>query len=132
MTPSGECLARLSPSGFEACFENWVRGSVQQLAGAAVSPDGKRARHSADKAEGTEAIALVSAWARTQRLTVGQVKVSAASNEITAVPELLSAIDLEDRVVSVDALNTQTEIAAQIRARRGDDVMALKGNHALL
>jgi predicted transposase YbfD/YdcC len=128
----GRVFARLSPVRFEACFENWVRLSVKKLAGEVVSLDGKRARHSYDKAKGKEAIALVSAWARTQRLTLGQVKVSEDSNEITAVPELLSVIDLEGAVVTVDALNTQKEIASEIRGKRADYVMALKGNHALL
>lgn len=128
----GRVFARLSPSGFEACFENWVRLSVKQLSGEVVSLDGKRVRHSYDQAAGKEAIELVSAWARTQRLTLGQVKVTPASNEITAVPELLKVIDLEGAVVTVDALNTQKEIASEIRAKRADYVMALKGNHALL
>jgi predicted transposase YbfD/YdcC len=126
----GRVFARLSPAGFEACFENWVRVNVKKLSGEVVSLDGKRARHSYDKAEGKEAIELVSAWARTQRLTLGQVKVASTSNEITAVPELLKVIEMEGAVVTVDALNTQKEIAAQIRARHAHYVMALKGNHA--
>lgn len=48
------------------------------------------------------------------------------------MPELLKVIDLAGAVVTVDALNTQKEIAAHIRAKRADYVMALKGNHALL
>jgi predicted transposase YbfD/YdcC len=58
------------------------------------------------------------------------VKVAQASNEITAVPELLKAIEIEGAVVTVDALNTQKESATQIRRKRADYVMALKGNHA--
>ncbi|MDQ3252542.1 MAG: ISAs1 family transposase [Acidobacteriota bacterium] len=125
----GRVFARLSPVGFEACFARWVNVSVKKLSGEVVSLDGKRARHSYDKAAGKEAIELVSAWAREQRLTLGQVKVAPDSNEITAVPELLKVIEIEGAVVTVDALNTQKEIAAQIRAKRADYVMALKGNH---
>jgi predicted transposase YbfD/YdcC len=128
----GRVFARLSPTGFEACFERWVSVSVKKLSGEVVALDGKRARHSYDKAEGKEAIELVSAWARSQRLTLGQVKVAVDSNEITAVPELLKVIDIEGAVVTVDALNTQKEIAAQIRVQRADYVMALKGNHSRL
>ena len=125
----GRVFALLSPLGFEACFERWVSVSVKNLSGEVVSLDGKRARHSYDKAEGKEAIELVSAWARAQRLTLGQVKVAEDSNEITAVPELLKIIEIEGAVVTVDALNTQKEIAAHIRRKRADYVMALKGNH---
>lgn len=65
----GRVFARLSPLGFAACFERWVRVSVKNLAGEVVALDGKRARRSYDHATGKEAIELVSAWARNQRLT---------------------------------------------------------------
>jgi predicted transposase YbfD/YdcC len=125
----GRVFARLAPAEFAACFESWARASVKQLSGEVVALDGKRARHSFDRAEGKEAIELVSAWVKEQRLTLGQVKVAADSNEITAVPELLKAIEIKGAVVTVDALNTQKEIAAQIRAKGADYVLALKGNH---
>jgi predicted transposase YbfD/YdcC len=128
----GRFFARLSPAEFEVCFEQWVRASVPSLAGEVVPLDGKRVRHSYDKAEGKEAISLVSAWARDHRLSLGQVRVAADSNEITAIPQLLTAIDIQGAVVTVDALNTQKEIAAQIRAKGADYVMALKGNHGSL
>lgn len=128
----GRFFARLSPAAFGECFERWVRTGLRPLSGEVVSLDGKRARRSYDTAEGKEAIKLVSAWARNQRLSLGQVKVAEESNEITAVPQLLRALELEGAVVTVDALNTQKEIAAQIRERRADYVLALKGNHACL
>ena len=82
--------------------------------------DGKRVRRSHDKAAGTAAIEFVSAGARNQRLTVGQVKVAVKSNQITAVPELLKTLDLEGAVVTVEALNTRKEIAARIREKKAD------------
>jgi len=125
----GRLFARLNPREFALCFECWARGSLKQLSGEVVALDGKRVRRSYDKAEGTGAIELVSAWAREQRLTLGQMKVADDSNEITAVPELLKVIDIEGAVVTVDALNTQKETAATVRAKKADYVMALKGNH---
>lgn len=125
----GRVFARLSPAEFAKCFERWARAGLRLLSGEVVAVDGKRVRRSYDKAAGTEAIEIVSAWARHQRLTLGQVKVAAKSNEITAVPELLKTLDLEGAVVTVDALNTQKEIAARIREQKADYVLALKGNH---
>lgn len=128
----GRVFARLSPIEVESCFARWVGASVQNLTGEVVALDGKCVRRSYDKAEGKAAIEIVSAWARNQRLTLGQVNVAAASNEITAIPELLKALEIEAAIVTVDALNTQKEIAAQIRAKKADYVMALKGNHPTL
>ena len=126
----GRLFARLNPHEFAACFERWAHASLKHLPGEVVALDGTRVRRSYDKAEGKEAIELVRAWARTQRLTLGQKRVADDSNEITAVPELLKVIEISGAVVTVDALNTQKEIAAQIREKGADYVMALKGNHA--
>jgi predicted transposase YbfD/YdcC len=54
---------------------------------------------------------MVSAWANTNRLVLGQVKVEDKSNEITAIPELLAILDLNGCVVSIDAMGTQRDIA---------------------
>ena len=126
----GRVFARLSPSGFERCFEHWVQASVKNLSGEVLAIDGKCVRHSFDKGNKKEAIEIVSAWAENQRLCLGQVKVKEESNEIRAVPELLKVLDIEGAVVTLDALNTQKEIARQIREKNADYVLSLKGNHS--
>lgn len=128
----GRVLARLHPAEFEARFGRWVQGVVQVSEGEIVGIDGKTLRRSYDPVAGQSAIQVVSAWARTNRLTLGQVKVADGSNEITAVPELLRVLELKGCIVTVDALNTQKEIATQIRAQEAEYVLALKGNHGTL
>ena len=125
-------LARLNPKEFQRCFLAWVQAVVQVTDGQVVAIDGKRLRRSHNRRDGRAAIELVSAWAQTNRLTLGQVKVNDASNEITAVPELLRLLCLRGCIVTVDALNCQKEIAAEIRQQGADYVLALKGNHGQL
>ena len=70
-----------------------------------------------------------SAWtAARQRLVLGQRKVDAKSNEITAIPELLDLLTLKGSIVTIDAMGCQKEIAAKIVAKEADYVLALKGN----
>ena len=57
---------------------------------------------------------------------LGQRKVDAKSCEITAVPELLAYLNLEGRIVSVNAPDCQKKIAAQIVEQQGDYQLALK------
>jgi predicted transposase YbfD/YdcC len=128
----GRVFAALDPRCFGRCFMSWVRGVAALSEGAVVAIDGKSVRRSYDAASDCPAIELVSAWARENRLTLGQVKVADGSNEITAVPELLKALALKGCVVTTDALNCQKEIAAEVRRRGADYVLALKGNHATL
>jgi predicted transposase YbfD/YdcC len=128
----GRVLARLKPSEFQRCFVNWVRAVAGLTQDEIVPIDGKRLRRSHHRSAGLQAIELVSAWAAANHLVLGQVKVAEASNEITAVPELLKLLELRGCIVTVDALNTQKEIAAEIRHQGADYVLALKGNHATL
>lgn len=128
----GRVLARLSPGEFERCFRSWVASVAQLTAGEVVAIDGKTLRRSHDRGQGQGPLALVSAWAQANRLTLGQHQVAADSNEITAVPELLRLLEIKGCIVTVDAINTQKDTAAAIRARGADYVLALKANHGRL
>lgn len=57
-----------------------------------VAIDGKTLCGSHNKAQAQDAIEIVSGWVASQRLTIGQTKVAENSNEITAVPEVLSKL----------------------------------------
>jgi predicted transposase YbfD/YdcC len=128
----GRVLARLQPRAFERCFRRWVASVAQLTDGEVVAIDGKTARRSHARAQGQGPLALVSAWAQANRLTLGQYKVAEASNEITAVPELLRLLAIKGCIVTVDAMNTQKDTAATIRQQGADYVLALKANHGLL
>ncbi len=129
----GRVFARLDPAEFRACFLAWVQSVTGAEVGAGiVAIDGKTARRSHDRGTGKAALHLVSAWATTSGLVVGQVATDAKSNEITAIPVLLKLLDLEGAVVTTDAMGCQTAIAAQIVEQRADYVLALKDNHPAL
>lgn len=125
----GRVFARLDPQEFQQCFINWVKALHTLTEGQVVALDGKCLRGSADSYLGKEAIYMVSAWAAADHLVLGQRKVDAKSNEITAVPELLALLDINGCIVSVDALNCQRKTATQIIQQGGDYLLALKDNH---
>ena len=85
-------------------------------------------RRSHDKAVGKQAIHLVSAWASTNTLTLGQVKTEEKSNEITAIPQLLEMLELSGCIVTIDAMGCQREIARTIVDRGADYLLAVKEN----
>lgn len=125
----GRVLSMIASREFERCLLKWVNEQVKLSNGEVVALDGKTLRGSHNKSQGVDSIEIVSAWATSQRLTLGQAKVADNSNEITAVPEVLSTLNIEGCIVTVDAMNCQKPIAAQIRAQKADYVLALKGNH---
>ena len=72
---------------------------------------------------------LLGAWASSQSLVLAQEAREEKSNEITAIPEVLEAIELEGALVTIDAMGRETDIAEQIIEEKADYLLALKANH---
>jgi len=75
---------------------------------------------------------LVAAFDHTAGTVIGQVAVTAKSNEIPAVRTLLATFDLTGAVVTVDAMHTQTDTAVAITSAGGDYVFTVKKNQPSL
>jgi predicted transposase YbfD/YdcC len=125
-------FAALDPEQLRLGFLSWVQAVHVATDGEVVAIDGKVMRGSADTAWGRAAIQMVSAWASTNRLVLGQQKVAGSSNEITAVPALLERLALKGCIVTLDALHCQTETVEAIRTQNADYVITVKGNQATL
>jgi predicted transposase YbfD/YdcC len=128
----GRVFARLDPEQFQDCFRTWVKTIEERLGSEVIGIDGKTLRHSGDSSAGKSPIHVVSAWASASGLVLGQRKVAAKSNEITAIPELLKVLELNGCIVTIDAMGCQTNIADLIVERGADYVLALKGNQGSL
>jgi len=119
----------LDPKRFEDVFRQWVGGIVTALGGQ-LAIDGKSLRGSVT--DGEPPVHMVSAFATDLGLVLGQEKVAGKSNEITAIPVLLDALYLRGFLVSIDAMGCQKTLAAQIVAKGGDYLLAVKGNQPKL
>ncbi len=95
-----------------------------------IAVDGKTVRGSGHGGE--TAIHMVSAFATELGVVLGQEKVAAKSNEITAIPELLQALQIKGLLVTIDAMGCQRNIARQITDQGGDYLLAVKGNQPAL
>jgi predicted transposase YbfD/YdcC len=116
----------MDPKEFEKSFKSWAKSIAKFSQGDLVSIDGKAVRGSAS--ENNRAIILVSAWASKAQLVLAQEKVSGKSNEISAIPDLLKALDLNGLTVTIDAMGCQEKIVKQIVNRGANYVICLKGN----
>ena len=128
----GDVFARIDPDEFERGFQSWVQTIAKLLPAEVIPIDGKRLRRSHNHTLGKHAIHMVSAWASSQQLVLGQVKVDEKSNEITAIPALLQMLSVKGCIVSIDAMGCQSDIAARIIAQQADYMLALKGNQGHL
>src|SRR5215475_4949593 len=124
-------FALLQPTTLQEVLLPWLverRG----LPGEWIHLDGKTLRGTRCKSRKLKALHVVSAWAGQTGITLGQVAVAAKANEITALPALLKLLDLQDKIVTIDAMGCQTELAQAIVEGGGEYVLAVKGNQPTL
>lgn len=137
--PGGRWLTllmnRIDPALFSDCFTSWVRETWPDRPDF-VAIDGKTSRRSHDRSAGKAPLHLVSAFATTSRLVLGQEAVADKASETTAIPVLLERLAADDglkgALVSIDAIATNPTIATAIRKAGADYMLAVKANQPTL
>jgi len=128
-------MNRIPPGAFSACFTAWVR-EVWPQRPELIAIDGKTSRRSHNRRAGTAPLHLVSAFATTARLVLGQEAVADKSNETTAIPVLLERLaadgDLKGALITIDAIACNAAIATTITKAGADYLLAVKGNQPTL
>ena len=109
-------------ASFRACLEDI------SLSGKHLRIDGKELRGTIPSGKKHALVQMVNVWVDELSLSFGQYQVDAKSNEITAIPKLLDAVDCQGSVVTIDAIGAQTTIVEKIRSQQADYVIALKEN----
>ena len=134
--PSADTLERffaaLDPKVFNASFIKWIETIREEVPGETIAIDGKTIRGSKPNKLSKGMPHIVSAFASTNGLCLGQVKVNQKSNEITAIPELLEMLAIKGCTVTIDAMGCQTAIADTIVSGEADYILAVKGNQGNL
>ena len=111
-----QVFRRLDREAFEELLEQWL-GERGLEAGESLAIDGKRLR--GIHGEQLPGVHLVAAYAHQSGIVLGQQAVAHKKNELEAVYQLLSRLDLKDRVVTGDAQFTQREVCQRIVAKGG-------------
>jgi predicted transposase YbfD/YdcC len=128
-------MNRLDANLFQACFTAWVR-EVWPDRPELIAIDGKTSRRSHDRHKGTAPLHLVSAFATTSRLVLGQEAVSDKSNEIIAIPELVERLAeagaIKGALITIDAIACNATVADSIIEAGGNYLLAVKANQPTL
>jgi predicted transposase YbfD/YdcC len=128
-------MNRINPRLFSAAFMAWVRETWPDRLDL-VAIDGKTSRRSHDRSADKAPLHLVSAFATTSRLVLGQEAVADKTNETTAIPVLIEQLAVNDglkgALVSIDAIATNSAIATTIRDAQADYLLAVKANQPTL
>jgi len=128
----GDVFRVIEAQEFQKGFIRWVEQIFSVTQGQVIAIDGKTVRRSHNRSIGKDAIHMVSAWASTNGITLGQRKIDDKSNEITAIPELLELLNVTGCIVTIDAMGCQKKIAQKIRDGKADYVLQVKDNQEKL
>ena len=129
-------LRSIDREAFEAKVGAWAESlvatvpAVPEAPEIAIAVDGKTLRGS--KKQGAPETHLLSVVTHRVGLTLTQQAVAAKTNEITEVETVFGKIVLAGRIVTMDALLTQRQVAQTIVAAGGDYVMIVKDNQPQL
>jgi predicted transposase YbfD/YdcC len=121
---------KLKSESLQTCLENYGKEILCSLSEKQIVVDGKKLKGVSPTSTGNSGLYILNAWVGENRFCVGQEKVEEKSNEITAIPKVLSSLDIEEAVVSIDAIGTQRKIAEQIIEQQGHYFLLVKGNQA--
>jgi len=111
-------FAMIDPKEFENSFILWIKAVNNLTKSETISIDGKTICASRDKSK--KAIHMVSAWANSSKMVLGQLKTEEKSNEITAIPTLLELLEIKGCIVTIDAMGCQKDISAKIIEKEAD------------
>ncbi len=89
--------------------------------------DGKAVRGSIDKETGKQ-LHLLALQEHETTLVVGQTKLTSAENEISAAKRLLEKADLDNKIVSGDAIFAQKELSQKVVEKGGEYLWKLRAN----
>lgn len=92
-----------------------------------VSIDGKALRSSGR--HNLSNLHSVSAFCHEHGLVLAETATDSKSNEITAIPILLEALDIKGSTITIDAAGCQKNIVEKIVNKKGNYVLSLKKNH---
>ena len=132
-TPSHDTLSRvfslIDSKKFLDIFISWIKEIVNGN-GLHISIDGKAIKSARDAINGGNTPYIVSGFLSDIGISIGQVKVDDKSNEITAIPELLELLDIQGKIITIDAIGTQENICNLItnKDKKGDYILKVKDN----
>lgn len=135
-TPCADTFRRvfcaLEPLRFEEAFRAWVSSLAAEITGQIVAVDGKSLRGAVDRAGSTTPMHLLHVFAVEQQLLLAQRAVEGAPGETSAIPELLSIVDVRGATVTADANACTAAVTEAVREAGADYLITIKGNRGTL
>jgi len=128
------CLLKLiEPQSLNRCLAKWAQSLIPAgMEGKTLSFDGKTVRSTGKMDKYESPLHIISAHIAELGITIAGQKVDGKSNEIPAVRELISALDVAGCIIVADAMHCQRETASLIAEKNADYLLNVKDNQPML
>lgn len=113
-------------------LNGWLQSIQRPGSDEHIAIDGKTLRRSMDKPGSKKALHVLNAWAVGSRIALGTIAAEDKDNEIKMIPKLLGLLELKGRLVSIDAIGCQKEVARLVSEAEGDYLLQVKDNQPAL
>lgn len=115
----------------ERIFSHYLHETYGGQQSQLVTIDGKTMRRTIPKGS-TQGVHLFTAYLPAEGVVLKQVAAGAKENEISAAPQLIQEIDLKNKVVCGDVMQTQRQLSVDVLAKGEDYIWFLKDNQLTL
>jgi len=128
------CLLKIvEPRSLNRCLTRWTQSLLPEgTEGMTISFDGKTIRSTGRMDRYESPMHIVSAHVADAGLTLAGLKADGKSNEIPAVRELISLLEVEGCMIVADAMHCQKETAELIVEKKADYLLNAKDNQPTL
>lgn len=120
-------LSHMNEEDFLELFMMWI-GEIVDSRGRHIAIDGKALRGSTDKAKQKRTPLLLHAIDAETGIVLSQFLIPDKSGEIRYLPKILELLDLENSLVTIDAIGTQTASMEKILELCGHFLLLVKSN----
>ncbi|MCB9419214.1 MAG: ISAs1 family transposase [Ardenticatenaceae bacterium] len=115
----------------ETLFRRYLHDAYGGQESRLITIDGKTMRGTIPKGS-RQGVHLLAAYLPEEGVVLKQVAVATKENEINAAPQLLEGINIKNKVICADAMQTQRKLSVDVLSRGGDYIWFLKDNQPTL
>jgi predicted transposase YbfD/YdcC len=118
-----EIFERTDPNAFVSFLNAFTEELKENVNNDIISIDGKTIRNS-----GAKPLHIMSAWSSKNSLVIAHSKTKGKGTEIQGFKDIIDLLDIENHIVTMDAMGCQKDITKKIVEKGGEFVVSIKDN----
>ena len=123
-------LGNIDEETFCLAFIEWMTGMLNTK-GINIAIDGKALRGSTEKIRNRKTPYILNVIDTATALVIAQLPIAEKENEITAIPKLLKLLNIQESLVTIDAIGTVQSVIDTINEKEADYLLTVKKGNPL-